>query len=55
MTGMGFPKDGVGAQAVVVLVAALFAAAAGLMVTIGVRAADLADPLHLPATLYPTR
>jgi len=55
MTGMGFPKHGVGAQAVVVLVAALFAAAAGLMVAIGLWAAFSAEPLHLPAALYPAR
>jgi hypothetical protein len=50
---MGFPKHGVGAQAL--LVAALFAAAAGLMVAIGLWAAFSAEPLHLPAALYPTR
>jgi hypothetical protein len=55
MTRTGCPNQGVEAQAVVVLVAALFAAAAGLMVAIGLRAADLADPIHLPASMYPAR
>lgn len=55
MTRTGCPNQGVEAQAVVVLVAALFAAAAGLMVAIGLRAALSAEPLHLPGTLYPAR
>ncbi len=53
MTRMGCPNQGVGAP--VILVAALFAAAAGLMVAIGLWAAFSAEPLHLPATLYPAR
>jgi len=55
MTRMGCPNQGVEAQAVVVLVAALFAVAAGLMVAIGLWAAFSAEPLHLPAALYPAR